>query len=798
MKNLYVIPSLLVIIAFVWLSFSTLMPKYTAGKTIEPTHFSVDRALIHVKSISQKPHYLGSEAHEEVKEYLIKQLEMFGLQVQVQEGYVLNYGISTLDRPQNIVARIKGSDPNGKSLVILSHYDSALVPSYGASDAGSGVATILESVRAFLASGMDPKNDIIIVFSDGEEIGLDGAKLFVNEHPLAKNAALVLNFEARGSGGPSNMILETNQGNANLVKAFSAANPKFPVASSLMYSIYKMLPNDTDSTIFREDGDIDSFFFAFIDDHFDYHTSLDNYENLDRESLKHQGSYLLPLLTYFSNADLSNLKAETDSVYVNFPFIKMLYYPFSWIMPMVLIAILIFIGLVFYGISKKRLHPAIIARGFLPLLISLVLCGLLGYFGWQAILWLYPQYAEIQQGFTYNGQLYIAFFVFFSLAILFKTYRNFCRKEEIASLFIAPLTFWILINVAVAIYLKGAAFFIIPVFFGLISLFILIKFPHPSLILLALLSLPAIYIFAPQIQFFPVGLGLKMLVISCVFTVLLFGLLLPIFGFYRIKNILAALCFMAAIVFFVIAHFQSDFSESRPKPNSLLYYKNYNDGSGYWVTYDKQLDDWTKNYLGDTPEDASKYIENTSGSKYGIGYSFAKKTEPKIIPDFDIKITEDSILNLLRKVSFTIVPKRKVNQINLYADKDINFETLIFNGKEVPKDTTNNHFRNRKTNFLLRFYVTKSDSLRVTYSAPKDEDVIFTVQENSYDLMKNQAFNISKRPKNTMPKPFVVTDAVVVNRWFSINTLSEEKVQKSDTLPLKMGYNYPENPNKHE
>jgi hypothetical protein len=28
-----------------------------------------------------------------------------------------------------------------------------------------------------------------------------------------------------------------------------------------------MLPNDTDSTIFREDGDIESMFFAFIDDH---------------------------------------------------------------------------------------------------------------------------------------------------------------------------------------------------------------------------------------------------------------------------------------------------------------------------------------------------------------------------------------------------------------------------------------------------------------------------------------------------------------------------------------------------
>ena len=40
---------------------------------------------------------------------------------------------------------------NGKSLVLLTHYDSSHHSSYGASDAGSGVVTILEGVRAFLS-----------------------------------------------------------------------------------------------------------------------------------------------------------------------------------------------------------------------------------------------------------------------------------------------------------------------------------------------------------------------------------------------------------------------------------------------------------------------------------------------------------------------------------------------------------------------------------------------------------------------------------------------------------------------
>src|SRR5690606_14608498 len=116
---------------------------------------------------------------------------------------------------------------------------------------------------------------------------------------------LTINFEARGSGGPSNMIVETNDGNSQLIKEFSRANPKYPVASSLMYSIYKMLPNDTDSTVFREDGDIDGFFFAFIDDHYDYHTANDTFENLDRNTLQHQGSYAMAMLSHFADVDLS-------------------------------------------------------------------------------------------------------------------------------------------------------------------------------------------------------------------------------------------------------------------------------------------------------------------------------------------------------------------------------------------------------------------------------------------------------------------------------------------------------------
>ena len=786
MKRFQSLISFFLIIGLVYLSFSSLMPKSGTPASISETKFSTERALIHLKEITKAPHYIGTEEHARVREYIVEQLNGLGLETEIQEGFIMNTKWKSLDKPKNILAKIKGSG-NGKSLLLLSHYDSALTPSFGASDAGSGVVTILETIRAFKASAKTPTNDIIILFTDAEEVGLDGARLFVKNHPWAQNVGIALNFEARGSGGPSNMIVETNSGNKNLITAFMEADVKFPVASSLMYSIYKMLPNDTDSTVLRQGGDIDGFFFAFIDDHFDYHTANDNFENLDRNTLQHQGEYLLPLVHYFADADLSSLKSSEDHVYINVPILKMISYPFAWIIPMLILAISVFIVLIVYGLNKKVLSGKTIARSFVPFLLAFVSCGLIGFYGWKLLLILYPQYSEIQHGFTYNGHTYISFFVLVSLAILFGVYHRYSKKTNVASLLIAPLIFWLLINVMVAIYLKGAAFFIIPVFLGLLSLWLLIRQEKPNLILMVIIGALAIFMFVPLIQFFPVGLGLKMLVGSCLITALLFGILLPVFGFYSKKGILSAVFILLAIVFFIKAHLTSNFTAERQKPNSLVYYYDADTDETYWATYDKILDDWTKGYLGENPEEASNYISYASGSKYAKGYSFAVEAPAKNIPLFKAVLNSDTIINDIKKRTFTIIPNRNVNQISLYVAEGVEFDFLSFNGQSLPLNNNENRASQKiKSKELVRYYVSDKDSLEVSYEVSKDQKVSFTVMEYSYDLLDHPQFKINNRAENMMPKPFVVTDAIIVKKKITIDDLPLKiKDSKSNTLILE-------------
>ena len=752
-KARYTFLSFLLIACAVYYSFYSAMPQETTEGKVPKTEFSTVRAFAHVNELAKEPHYVGSKAHETVRKYIVSELTKLGLQPTIQEGFTLdNWG--NISKPKNVLARIKGKNSK-KALLLLSHYDSDPHSAVGASDAASGVATILEGIRAFLATEKQPENDIILLLSDGEELGLNGAELFVNKHPWAKDVGLVLNFESRGSGGPSIMLLETNKGNAKLIKAFQDAKTPYPVGNSLAYSIYKMLPNDTDLTVFREDGNIQGFNFAFIDDHFDYHTENDTPENLDFNTLAHQGSYLMPLLAYFSRHDLTQITSKEDLIYFNTP-LGFHTYPFSWILPILILIIFLFIGILVYGFQKRMLSTKGILRGFVPFLVALIASCAATILGWKIINWMYPQYAEIQHGFTYNGYTYISLFTFLSLGISFYSYHKFDKKTSASNLAIAPLFFWVIITALAAVYLDGASFISIPVLLSLVSVFYLIKEKEkPSALVLTVLAIPGVFILSPFIKLFPVGLGLKIIAVVALLVVLMIGLLMPVFGLYTRKKWTARLFFFLALVGFFVAHFNSGFTEKRQKPNSLVYILDADRNKANWNTYDGILDDWTKNYIKDKSNTAN--TKEVMDSKYNSWFTYTQTAPVKPIPTMLFETTRDTVYNNLRHVDLKIIPQRNVNRIEVFGDGKY-LETLQINGimlDSVPK------LRSRR---LVGYYVSDNEPLSLSFTTKPAQKISFIVYEASFDLLTNPLFSIPARAKNMMPRPFVLNDAILVKK----------------------------------
>ncbi|TRX27076.1 M28 family peptidase [Flavobacterium franklandianum] len=735
-----------------------MMPQWTSDDDAPLAEFSTKRALEQVKNISQKPHFVGSENHEVVANYLVEELQNMGLETSIQEGYSFS-DWGTLTKCKNILSRIKGTNSN-KALLLLSHYDSAPHSySKGASDAGSGVATILESVRAFTYNKKQHQNDIIILFTDAEELGLNGAALFVTEHNWAKEVGLVLNFEARGSSGPSYMLMETNAGNAGLVNQFSAANAKYSVSNSLMYSIYKMLPNDTDLTIFREQGNIQGYNFAFIDGHYNYHTAQDDVNHLSKKTLAHQGKYLMPLLDYFSNADLNTTQTTEDDVYFSIPF-SFISYPFSWVLPMVIIAFGLLLILLFFGIAKRILFLNEIAKGFIPFLGSLIVSGLITFLGWKLLLIIYPQYNDLLNGFTYNGHDYVAAFTLLTLSISFAFYQRFSAKKVTMNHSVAPLFFWILINGFIAFFLKGAGFLIIPAFAGLLMLTSFVLTQRSKWILNLFLSIPALLLIAPFIQMFPIGLGLKVLFGSAILTALTFGLLLPIFGSFMRKGMASVIFLVLSIGFFAKAHYESGYELGKAKSNSLVYVLDADKNKATWATYDTNLDEWTKTYLGQNPKDAKILSSISLPSKYKTEFTFSADAPMKTLSRPIVEFLKDSVVGGNRYLKIRITPTRKVNRYDVFANKNLVFQNFKANGLTLLGQKGSKYERKGKK--LLSYYVVDQLPLEIEFSIAATSILDLDLMESSFDLMNNPLFPMAKRADWMMPTPFILNDAVVI------------------------------------
>ena len=305
--------------------------------------------------IAAKPHPSGSIAHGEVRDYLLRELTAAGMQTQIQFSTL--FSGSRNSGVQNVLGRLKGTG-NGGALLLVAHYDST-EESFGASDDGSGVATLLETLRTVKA-GAPLKNDVIVLFTDAEEEGMLGAQVFVAEHEWAREVGVVFNFEARGNTGPV-IMFESSDNNGWLISEFAKAAP-FPFAHSLSYEIYKLLPNATDLTVFKEAG-LTGFNFANVDGIAHYHSSQDSLSAVDGSMMQHQGSYALALTRHFGNLDLDQ-SSDRNAVYFDLFGRVLVHYSNLWVIPLTLLTCVLFVVLVTLGLRKHKLTIRGIFWGF--------------------------------------------------------------------------------------------------------------------------------------------------------------------------------------------------------------------------------------------------------------------------------------------------------------------------------------------------------------------------------------------------------------------------------------------------
>jgi len=433
------------------------MPK-PLGESAPTTQFSADRAFLHVARLAEGgPRPIGTQPNRAAGDYILGQITALGAEGAVQESAVSSQtrrGDYVVSFVRNISARVAGSS-NTKSVLLVAHYDSVMT-SPGAADDAWGVAVLLEVLRA-LRAGPPLRNDVLLLFTDGEERALSGAHAFVDQQASAKSIGAVLNLDARGSGGPA-LLFETGNNSASLIREF-AKSTAHPYADSIAPRLYSLLPNSTDFTVFRN-ANFSGLNFALAGDWATYHSRSDTADRLSRRSLQHAGSEVLALVQRLGVAEFKS--AESGSLaYFTFFGLFMILFSIGVARVLGLVVALAFVAVFAYGLTRRFLTIKGTLGGFLIFLGNA--CCVVA-----AARFLPPLIVRGHAGYeVYAGALYFPGLVLLSLGISVGVYFFLSRRIAVENLFFGALLCWVVLTVAVTVSLpEGSHHFTWPALSG--------------------------------------------------------------------------------------------------------------------------------------------------------------------------------------------------------------------------------------------------------------------------------------------------------------------------------------------
>lgn len=507
---------LFVLLIFAAASVKVVFPTRITPASAPLDQFSAERAMKHLPIIAREPHPQGSPAQAAVRDYLVDQLTEMGLEVEVQRTSGL----------ENVVTRLRGTSPTA-AIVILAHYDTVSY-SPGAGDNGSAVAALLEITRA-LSSGSSPRNDIIVLFDDGEEYPdiFAGTKAFVREHPWMSDVRVAISIDTAVAGPISTNEVGPNNGWLVGVLADAYTGGAWTSFSG---------GGQYNSTPFSNEGIL----VLALEDNYPFrqkHTVEDLPGIIRPASVQQMGEQTLAIARELGDRDLADPRGEQQTFFA-VPVLGLIHYPESWSLPLAIFAG--FLLVVALGLNLWRGNASWrglgIAFGMILLTTILSVVGvsalmpkLPAIFGWETSLW--PDWPEVIP--PYGGFVVAAIdLLVFGLAVgTYLLARRWCGRVDFALVGLVP---FLVPGIALAIAEPRAAYaFIWPVLIGSLGWLVAViggrkgeKWTFDLAVTLA--ALPLIIMLLPFLPGVVMADGMKSLNILVGFETLMLGVFLPV------------------------------------------------------------------------------------------------------------------------------------------------------------------------------------------------------------------------------------------------------------------------------
>lgn len=749
----------------VWLAvvvFASLLlnrPPTPVPASAPPNEFSGERAFGFIKDFAQRPHPMGTPEHDRVRDYLVAQITGLGLTPEIQSATGVTPLYQVAGRVENIAARLRGTSDTHDAVMLAAHYDSvAAAP--GAADDGAGVAALLETVRA-VRTQAPLKNDVIFLFTDGEEEGMLGASAFVDQHPWAKSVRVAVNLEARGNGGDS-QLFETSVGNAHLVRLLEQAVPH-PNGSSLSYEIYQHMPNDTDMTVFKRYG-LKGLNFAFIGHWEAYHTPLDNAEGLDRGSLQRHGQYAIGLVRSLGNADLTEPRAP-DAVFFSIPGGLFLSYPHAYVWPLTVLAVLAFFASCFHASGAYQTSPLRIFLGILANLgiLAILASAALGFV--KLVQWLHLH--RLPEGDIQNSVLYTLSLIGMLTALAMASHKVLHKKLTWSSLFLGGSTVLIVLSLVAAKWGPGATYLLIwPLLAShladVFTSFNVERTSLPSTLVLCGLALPPLVLFVPTLEGIQQALGLTTL--GALFQALTLGLLiLTILPLLQILlkvggNWVLGTVFGASLLLFAIGAHITRYSSAHPKPSVIIYALDADKGKALWAAAANRLDPWTAQYVGTS----SIRGKLTGFFPDWLPFQFFQRDAPVVaLSPPQVDVLENSVAGDVRTLRLRILSPRHARVVSVEVPDSQIIDGWVEDRKlGQPSDSR----WNKQGKWAFDYVNPPADQIELRLQVKGAGSLKLVILDHTIGLPEIPNAKFSPRPSDSMPRHS--GDETIVRRTF--------------------------------
>jgi len=761
-RHLHGLAAIAVLAALTVASLTFVTPPAPVPASAPADQFSADRAFAYVDHIGEHVHVAGSQAASDVRDYIVTTLTGLGLQPRIQDavGETGNLGGFAMARVRNVIAVLPGQSPTSSTgrVFLVAHYDSVQV-SYGANDDGAGVASLLETARA-LTKGPKPRNDIVFVFTEAEEACLCGAEAFVSLDPLARDGGVVLNLESRGSAGPA-IMFETTRDNAGVVGVYADAAPD-PVATSVAVEVYRILPNDTDFSLFRDAGRFTGLNSAYIDGSATYHSPEDRPSYMDKASLQQLGGNALALARAFGAADLHTLSQPSagDSTY--FPVLGLIVrYPGYLVWPLAILALLAVVGLAVVAVRRKVATGGRIAAGFGLALIPIVLAAVAAQLLWTLLVAIRPGYAAMidpwRPGWFRLGVVAL-------VATVLLTWYGLLRKRFGAwALAIGGLGWLALLGIVFCLAAPGGSYLTaLPALFGAVA-GIGALLLRPALSRVAVLTVGvavAVVILAPTVFLFFPALGLSVGAAGAIFAVLLGLAALPVLEWvYPTENARrrlfaagpAVLAGVLTVAFVATGLAVDRFDQVHPAPTQLMYALDADTDTAYWASFDAGLP-WTRQYVSKTADLSDKFPILKPDLVTG-------PADAADLPEPALTVTADQTFDGVRTVTVLIKPQRTVRLAYLKVTSDQTVVGATAAGRQVPDDQLGQHVG-------LLFHAPPAEGLPITLRVRGDGKITLRVLDGSDGLDGLPGF--TPRPAGVGVLGSHTSELVVVAKTYTV------------------------------